>query len=105
LQRALGSQRLTAKRQTETVDFMEWARHYVDQLDALCTSPHDPDMKSERPSYYTPPETKLNEVLARLLGQRWEEAFKLGAPEETQLERTAASDPFGDDDELELDEA
>jgi len=106
LQRALGSERLTAKRQTETVDFLEWARHYIDQLDPLCPSPHDPDMKSERPNYYTPPETKLNDVLARLLGQRWEEAFKLGKPEETKPERSAASYLFGDDDdELALDDA
>lgn len=63
-------------------------------------------MKSERPSYYTPPETKLNEVLARLLGQRWEKAFKLGTPEETETERSAASYLFGDDhDELEFDDA
>jgi hypothetical protein len=73
LQRGLGSERLTAKRQPETVDFLDWARHYVDQLDPLSTTPHDRDMKSEQPDYYTPPETKLNEVLARLLGQRLQE--------------------------------
>jgi hypothetical protein len=33
LQRTLGSERLTAKRQTETIDFLDWARHYIDQLD------------------------------------------------------------------------
>jgi hypothetical protein len=92
LQRTLGDERLTAKRQTETIDFLDWAAHYTDQLDPLCATPHDPDMKSERPGYYTPPETKLDEVLSRLLGQRWERAFKIGASQSEERESEVEDD-------------
>jgi hypothetical protein len=95
LQRALGDERLTAKRQNETIDFLDWAKHYIDQLDPLCATPHDADMKSERPSYYAASETKLNEVLSRLLGQRWEQAFKMGAREEPG----APESNLGEDDD------
>jgi len=78
LRRALGTERLMAKRQTETVDFLEWAGHYLDQLDPLCASPHDEDLKAERPGYYTPPETKLNEVLAAIQEQSLTRHPKLG---------------------------
>lgn len=38
-------------------------------------------------------------LLARLLGQRWEDAFKIGAPTEAKPERSATSYLLGDDDE------
>jgi hypothetical protein len=52
-------------------------------------------MKSEGPGYYTPPETKLDAVLSRLLGQRWENAFKIGASESEDRD----SEVDEDDDE------
>jgi len=57
-------------------------------------------MKSERAGYYTPPETKLDAVLSRLLGQRWEDAFKMGALEKREPEPSHASLLFGDGDDL-----
>jgi hypothetical protein len=62
LRRAVGDVTLQAKRQDETVDFLEWAKYYIDQLDPLCPAPHDPDMMADRPGYYSPPETKVNEL-------------------------------------------
>ena len=41
-----GLQGLVAKRQEETVDFLAWAQHYVDQLDPLCMTPHDPHFET-----------------------------------------------------------
>lgn len=83
LRRALdreGTQGLVAKRQEETVDFLEWAQHYVDQLDPLCNAPHDPDLETERPGYYSPADKQVNETLDRLLGNHWSDAFKVGQP-------------------------
>jgi hypothetical protein len=79
-----GLQGLVAKRQEETVDFLAWAQHYVDQLDPLCTTPHDADFEAERPGYYMSADKQVHETLDRLLGNHWSEAFKVGryAPDE-----------------------
>jgi hypothetical protein len=86
LQRALnkgGVAGLVAKRQEETVDFLAWAQHYVDQLDPLCATPHDPDFETEHPGYYSPTDKQVDETLDRLLGNRWSDAYKIAesAPE------------------------
>lgn len=73
-----GLQGLVAKRQEETIDFLAWAQHYVDQLDPLCTTPHDPDFVAERPGYYMSADKQVNETLDRLLGNHWNESFKVG---------------------------
>ena len=73
-----GLQGLVAKRQEETVDFLAWAQHYVDQLDPLCTTPHDADFETERPGYYMSADKQVHETLDRLLGNHWSEAFKIG---------------------------
>jgi hypothetical protein len=79
-----GLQGLVAKRQKETVDFLAWAQHYVDQLDPLCATPHDADFEAERPGYYMPADKTVDETLDRLLGNHWNDAFKIGQspPEE-----------------------
>jgi hypothetical protein len=81
LRRALdrdGTKSLVAKRQEETVDFLAWAQCYVDQLDPLCTTAHDPDFETEHAGYYSPRDKDVYETLDRLLGNRWNEAFKVG---------------------------
>ena len=97
LRRALdksGVEGLVAKRQEETVDFLAWAQHYVDQLDPLCATPHDPDFESERPGYYSPTDKQVHETLDRLLGNHWSDVYKIGksAPEP---ESSGASMLFG----------
>ncbi len=101
LRRALGNQSLTVKRQDETVDFLEWAQHYVDQLDPLCPTPHDPDLKADQNGYYTPPDAKVDAALSRLLGQHWENAFKIGESERPEGDDSATAalfDEYDDDD-------
>jgi hypothetical protein len=83
LRRALdrdGTKGLVAKRQEETVDFLAWAQHYVDQLDPLCATPHDADFEDDRAGYYSPVDKEVNEMLDRLLGNHWSDAFKVGQP-------------------------
>jgi hypothetical protein len=99
LRRAVGDVTLQAKRQDETVDFLEWAKYYIDQLDPLCPAPHDPDMMADRPGYYSPPETKVNELLGRLLGQSWEDAFKIGTSEEPEPGDSADAVLLDDEDD------
>ena len=73
-----GLQGLVAKRQEETVDFLAWAQHYIDQLDPLSATRHDPDFEAERPGYYMSADKQVHETLDRLLGNHWSEAFKIG---------------------------
>ena len=83
LRRALdrdGTKGLVAKRQEETVDFLAWAQHYVDQLDPLCATLHDPDLETEHSGFYSSRDKNVNETLDRLFGNRWSEAFKVGHP-------------------------
>jgi hypothetical protein len=62
------------------VDFLAGAQHYVDQLDPLCSTPHDADFEAARAGYYSPIDKKVNETLDRLLGNHWSDAFKVGQP-------------------------
>ncbi len=78
---------------------MEWAQHYIDQLDPLCPTPHDPDMKADRPGYYSPPETKVSKLLGRLLGQSWEDAFKISKDESAETNRSGPAARVGEDDD------
>jgi hypothetical protein len=80
LRRAMADQRLEAKRGDDTVDFLEWAEHYVDQLDPLSSTPHDEDLMPDRSSYYSPVDKDVNETLGRLLGGKWHKAFKISPP-------------------------
>jgi hypothetical protein len=79
LRRAAGSQKIKAKLHGKHVDFIDWAQHYVDQLDPLSSTPHDLDLKANR-SGYSSDEYKLRHALSRLIGQRWQDAWKLGKP-------------------------
>ncbi len=84
LRRALekdGTEGLVAERQEETIDFLAWAQHYIDQLDPLCATPHDPDFEADRAGYYSPADKQVNDTLDRLLGNQWSGAFKVGQPE------------------------
>jgi hypothetical protein len=75
-----GIRGLTAKRQDATIDFLRWAQQYVDQLDPLRTTPHEPDFEPERSGYFGSTDKEVNETLHRLLGNCWHEAFKISPP-------------------------
>lgn len=52
----------------------------LDQLDPLCATPHDADFEDDRAGYYSPVDKDVNEVLDRLLGNHWSDAFKVWQP-------------------------
>lgn len=93
--RAVGTDRVEATLAGKPVDFIAWAQHYVDQLDPLSMTPHDPDLEEDRPGYYHGSE-KFQEALARLVGQDWQSARKLMEPPEN-VRRSFDEDE--DDDE------
>jgi hypothetical protein len=96
--RALGETKLQATRQGVAIDFLEWAQHYVDQLDPLSRRPHDTDMKEDRSSYGSGPE-KLQQTLARLLGRDWQEAWKMGKTALRMPPRASSSFLHGGNDD------
>lgn len=103
LRRAAGTRRIEAQRRGETIDFLAWARHYVDQLDPLSCTPHDTDLKADRPAYYAPDDSKWKDSLKRLIGCSWEDAFKLEASDPEDPEALAES--LGrEDEDLDVDD-
>lgn len=60
--------------------FLDWAEHYIDQLDPLHPTPRDPDCARPRDIYYRSEEKLFAEELNRLLGRDWERTEKTSAP-------------------------
>jgi hypothetical protein len=75
--RALGDDSFTVDLQGQSIDFLAWAEHYVDQLDPLHPEPRDPDLAHQRDSYYRAEEKRFTDELQRLFGHTWEHAAKL----------------------------
>ena len=75
--RATGPNTITAKLQAESIDFLAWAEHYIDQLDPLNPVPHDPDLGEPDRPYYVRDESLLKNALLRLTGASWESATKI----------------------------
>ena len=75
LRRATSRQPSQGNLPGRSIDFLRWADRYIEQLDPLSPTPHDPDLIEERPSYQRTGESTL-EALTRLLGQEWHEAWK-----------------------------
>lgn len=78
LQKATRDRKLEASRQGLRIDFLEWAQHYVEQLDPLSNEPHDPDLKEDRSSYMST-DDRVMKALARALGHHWQDAWKIDA--------------------------
>jgi hypothetical protein len=53
--------------------FVEWAEHYINQLDPLCATPRQPDLPAERNTWNVSPDTGLSEFL-RFFGHHWPDA-------------------------------
>jgi hypothetical protein len=75
--RAVGSGRLEATLLNEKIDFLNWATAYVDQLDPLCSTGRNPDLRRDRYSYYVSPEEKPEALIYRLLGGEWQATPKI----------------------------
>ena len=79
--RALHDRPHTVDLQGQSVNFIDWAEHYVNQLDPLHPESRDPDLMHEtpHPSYYGTPQDRdrFEKELVRLAGHTWERALKL----------------------------
>ena len=78
--RALGTAMVTSELAGESVDFLAWAEHYVNQLDPLHPEPRDPDLAHESDFRYGADNEHHAEEQRRLSGHDWEKADKLVAP-------------------------
>jgi hypothetical protein len=96
VRKSVGDTRLEARLQNEHVDFVAWAEHYIDQLDPLTTTPHDPDLEEERPMYRSTSEG-VQESVSRLLGREWQTAWKNSECGSERRESLRVS-PNGEDD-------
>jgi hypothetical protein len=66
--RAVGSDRIEAKFRDQSIDFLDWAAAYIDQLDPLSDSARNPDQLPEPTHYYRSDEETLKKTLLRLFG-------------------------------------
>ena len=93
--RNIGRRRVQAVLQQKTVDFLEWASGYVDQLDPLSTTPLNPDQTAQR-SRYGEEEAALKGTLLRLFSHDLQPARKLLL--EINAEATTGREVQDDDD-------
>ena len=66
--RALGGSRIEAKFRDQSVDFLDWAAAYADQLDPLSETARNPDQLPEPDRYCRSDEEALKKTLLRLFG-------------------------------------
>jgi hypothetical protein len=76
--RSLGTRAPRARLLDTTVDFLNWADGFVDQLDPLSASPRTDDYQQEHTGYIHSEVDRMKQSFARLLGTDWKEAWKLG---------------------------
>ena len=78
-----------------TVDFLDWAERYVDQMDPLARAPRIPDQQPDDSNYFRADEESFKASIQRLQGQGWAESMKLTvAPDAT----ASSPDPDETDD-------
>jgi hypothetical protein len=66
--RALGGNRIEAKFRDQSVDFLDWAANYVEQIDPLSETDRNPDQLPEPTHYNRLDEEALKKTLLRLFG-------------------------------------
>jgi hypothetical protein len=92
--RTLAGRRVEAKFRDQTVDFLDWAIAYVDQLDPLSAAPHNPDQAPETSDYPRPDEDAFRKLLLRLTGLDGRPTAKLDTTQ------TVVDHPSDDEDVL-----
>jgi hypothetical protein len=75
--RTTGSQPVIIELQNQPADFLDWAEHYVDQLDPLMSISHDPDLTPARTYVSDGDRDRLQAELRRLLGHVWHLSQKI----------------------------
>lgn len=76
--RSLGSEVLRARFREQTVNFLDWAEAYVDQLDPLQGTLRTGEFDASSAYHYRTDLDRMKDAFGRLLGSEWPHAFKLG---------------------------
>jgi hypothetical protein len=74
----LGEHSLRAAFREDTVDFLDWAEQYVNQLDPLHALARSDDFDKSSSYQYAADVDRLKNAFARLLGSDWPNAWKVG---------------------------
>ena len=91
--RSLGHRAIERPFLDKPIDFLEWAENYVDQLDPLTPTVHNPDQWPEPTNYVHADESALKTLILRVTGFDGRTAQKLNDTEASQ-----APESSGDDD-------
>jgi len=81
---ALGGEVLPARFRDKTIDYLDWAERYVNQLDPLERPLRSGEFEASSTYHFQNDLDRMKKSFGRLLGADWAEAFKLGqdyAPE------------------------
>ena len=97
LRKAIGEEKLEAKLRGARIDFIAWAERYVDQLDPLSRTPHDPDLEPDDCGYRSVREV-VDEMLARRLGHEYQAAWKVADDNRRKGVQRIAQDDEDDED-------
>lgn len=76
--RRLGRVALRARFRDQTVDFLDWAEAYVDQLDPLQERRRTGEFEASPTYHYQTDLDRMKDAFGRLLGAEWARAFKFG---------------------------
>jgi len=79
--RSLGTRRVQVRFRDQSIDFLDWAAAYVDQLDPLSPCPRNPDQGPEPTDYPRMNEDAFRGLLLRVMGFDGRPAQKLGNAE------------------------
>jgi hypothetical protein len=74
----LGGQSLTAVFRTETVDFLNWAESYINQLDPLHAAERTEEFEKDSTGHFQSDLDRMRAAFGRLLGSDWTDAWKVG---------------------------
>jgi hypothetical protein len=78
LRRRLRDQNLCVSFRKETVNFLDWAESYINQLDPLEPAPRTREFKEGSTGYYHNDLESMKKAFGRLLGSDWSDAWKIG---------------------------
>ena len=93
--RTVGDRTIQVPFLDKSIDFLDWATNYVDQLDPLSATPRNPDQWPEPRSYVYSDEDALKRMLLRVTGFDGHPTRKLRVAEgglDTRSESDADSD-------------
>jgi hypothetical protein len=75
---ALAEQALPARFRDDTVDYLDWAEHYVNELDPLARVIRSGEFEESSTYHFQNDLDRMKKAFGRLLGAEWSKAFKLG---------------------------